>query len=65
MSIPFQNGNRMFELPKDKNFGFLIEKVFKACDIVESPNDFILAEYRKFLIYDKNSPITEVVERDF
>lgn len=55
----------MFEVPKDQNFGYLIEKVFKACNIVEAPNDFLMVEYQKLLTYDKSTVVTEIQERDF
>lgn len=60
VAIPFQKGNRMFDIPKERNFGYLIEKVLKACDIVESPSDFLLVEYKNLTVYDKTTPITKI-----
>jgi hypothetical protein len=42
VTIPFQNGRRMFEVDRDGKFGNLIEKIFKVCDIIWSPTEFLL-----------------------
>lgn len=65
VSIPFQNGNRMFEVERSRSFGALAEKIFKACDIIDSPSDYLLVEYNKLLVYNKATPIEQINERDF
>lgn len=64
--VPSHNNTTLkIKIEPEKRFDFLLERVFKMCDITDSPNDYVLIEYNTFKVHHPTTTVAEMKERHF
>jgi len=66
VSVPSHNNSTLkIKIEPDRSFDYLLDRVFKMCDIVESPNDYALVEYSTLKVNQPATLIRDIKQRHF